>query len=72
MCWLTVQFLVRLCGHSVAPILSSIFEITAIVLHIYYPTVPIARDGYKWPEVCGIFVSDVPANLSGLKLNATE
>ncbi|KFX89838.1 hypothetical protein O988_08473 [Pseudogymnoascus sp. VKM F-3808] len=72
MCWLTLQFLVRLCGHSIAPILSSIFEITAIVLHIYYPTVPIARDGYKWPEVCSIFVSDVPENLSGLNLNATE
>lgn len=36
---------------------SSIYEITMIVLLIYFPTVPVAMDGYKWQEVLDTFES---------------
>lgn len=39
---------------------SSIYEITMIVLLIYFPTVPIAMDGYKWQEVLDTFGGSVP------------
>lgn len=60
MVWLAVQSLVRVCRRSVAPIFNSIYEITMIVLLIYFPTVPIAMDGYKWQEVLNIFVANDP------------
>ncbi|OBT64882.1 hypothetical protein VE03_06439 [Pseudogymnoascus sp. 23342-1-I1] len=61
MVWLAVQSLVRMYRRSVAPMFSSIYEITMIVLLIYLPTVPIAMDGYKWQEVLDTFGSHVPA-----------
>lgn len=60
MVWLAVQSLVRICRRSVAPMFSSIYEITMIVLLIYFPTVPIAMDGYKWQEVLDNFGGSVP------------
>ncbi|KFZ03251.1 hypothetical protein V502_11102 [Pseudogymnoascus sp. VKM F-4520 (FW-2644)] len=66
MVWLAVQFLVRICRRSIAPILSSIYEITMIVLLIYFPTVPIAMDGYKWQEVLAPFETSLPAAERGI------
>ena len=66
MVWLAVQFLVRICRRSIAPILSSIYEITMIVLLIYFPTVPIAMDGYKWQEVLVPFETSLPAAERGI------
>ena len=40
--------------------ITSIYEITMIVLLIYFPTVPVAMDGYKWQEVLDIFGGDFP------------
>ncbi|OBU01132.1 hypothetical protein VE01_00814 [Pseudogymnoascus verrucosus] len=55
--WLVMQFSVRVCRRSIVPMLSSIYEITMIVLLIYFPTVSIAMDGYKWQEVLDTFGS---------------
>ncbi|OAF57872.1 hypothetical protein VC83_05474 [Pseudogymnoascus destructans] len=47
--WLVMQFLVRVGQHSIAPMFSNIYEITMIVLLIYFPTVPIAMR----MDICG-------------------
>ena len=52
-----MQFSVRVRRLSIAPMFSSIYEITMIVLLIYFPTVPVAMDGYKWQEVLDTFES---------------
>lgn len=60
MVWLGLQSLVRICRRSIAPMIASIYEITMIVLLIYFPTVPVALDGYKWQEVLDIFGGGFP------------
>ncbi|OBT87615.1 hypothetical protein VE02_04101 [Pseudogymnoascus sp. 03VT05] len=55
--WLVIQFSVRVSRRSIAPMFSSIYEITMIVLLIYFPTVSVAMDGYKWQEVVDTFGS---------------
>lgn len=60
MVWLAVQSLVRICRRSITSMVTSIYEITMIVLLIYFPTVPIAMDGYKWQEVLDTFYAILP------------
>jgi hypothetical protein len=60
-------------GMSVAGILSSVYEITMIVLLIYFPTVPVSQDGFKWEEVLEFFgygVSERTTEERQLKLAA--
>ncbi|KFY37853.1 hypothetical protein V494_04622 [Pseudogymnoascus sp. VKM F-4513 (FW-928)] len=60
MVWLGIQYVARMFRRSVAPMLNSVYEITMIVLCIYFPSVPVARDGYKWQEVLDTFGSNAP------------
>jgi len=68
-----VHLLLRVFGTSVAGILSSVYEIAMIVLLIYFPTVSVSQDGFKWEEVLVFFghgVSERTTEEWQLKLGA--